>query len=614
MGKGALIAAVAVVFSTLLLLFDAQVQANETDARENAKRSVEMARELAMRGRKLVLTDWIQKQNNGITANLSPFDTLTRDGGKIWIEAWKDSSGILDFSVRAAYDSTVHEVRSQYAWSGFGLNPVQMKAGAINPTISSFANLSDLNAIVLDDQSLQDLHDVLVDDLSLIPDLSNYGLGLQESHDELEVALDNAGFNTLADNILMVDQNDRDLYDQEDGLFYPDQISEAVALYAAQNPGSELKVSDFSSIGSSTFGSGPHSMLTVEGNMNIDSDFSGAGILVIEGDFQVQPGINFDWDGVVLVKPPQADMSPSIVLGGNVTIDGAFVALHEGLPNTGHMDVSVYRDMNGVWSSPFGAETGFEDILQHTHDFSSLYGNRVVFHSDHAGELDHQTQTKFDETLGKVVLNNPNDSVFIEIFNNANHGRGIILMDRAVVGEVAQTAGSGFVAPMADSINVFRTVAMPPNELEHFDIAITRLSSLKKMWDDGNDYPGCTHDDADSGPACVWSAFNRYSALTIRLYTRNVVDNLVYEASLYWHRRQDEEDDFNDEMATLADSLQSQDYGLDLNIGDGVTIRGDASVLLNLGAFSGMAGNFGVANLGTWHRQWRPEDQGYPSY
>ena len=37
-------------------------------------------------------------------------------------------------------------------------------------------------------------------------------------------------------------------------------------------------------------------------------------------------------------------------------------------------------------------------------------------------------------------------------------------------------------------------------------------------------------------------------------------------------------------------------------------------VLLNLGAFAGMGLNFGVANLGTWHRQWQPRDAGYPTY
>ena len=611
MGKGALIAAVAVVFSTLLMLFDAQIQSNETDTRENAKRSLEVARELAMLGRKLVLTDWIQNQNNGITG-LMPFDTLKRDGGKFWISSWDNpGNDTVDFAVQAVFDSTVHEVRSRYSWSGFGLNPVQMKAGAINPTISDLANLNDLDAIVLDDQSLQDLHEVLVDDLELIDDLSDYGLGLQESHDELETALDGAGFTDLADNILMVDEDDRSAYDDEEGLFYPDQISEAVEVYAAQYPSEHQQVSDFGSLGS-TFGDGAYSMLTVEGNLNVTSDFAGTGILVVEGDFHVQPGVNFNWSGVILVKPPQADMTPSILLGGNVTIDGAFVALHEGLPNTGHMDVSVYRDMNGVWASPFGAEAEYGDILQHTHDFTSLKGNRVVFHSDNGGEPDHEGQTRFNQTMDATL----GDSVYFEIYNHLAHGRGIIRMDRTTTSEIVQTVSHGFVNPMADSINVFRSVAFPPAELEHFDVAITRLSSLKKMWDNGEPYDGCVHpDDPDSGPACVWAAYDRFGSLTIRLYQRTGLgDKMIYGASLYWHRRQDEEEDFNNEMAALADSLQSPDYGLDLNIGDNVTIRGDASVLLNLGAFAGLGSNFGVANLGTWHRQWRPSDSGYPSY
>ncbi len=610
MGKGALVIAIAVVFSTLLAVFNMQGQANETDNRENKKRSLEMARDLALTGRKLVLTHWVD--SDGSNTVTQPFtDTLTRDGGKIWIKDYSfPSPNILEFRAYGAYDSTVHEIRSRFAWQGFSLNPVQFKAGAIQPTISNLAVL-DLESIALDDQSLQDLETVFVDDLAQISDLSEWNLGLNESATILETALNNSGNTTLASNIQSFTQAERDAFDGQQGLFYPDQISEAVEVYALANPAQHQLASGAGDL-SSTFGlDGSKSMLTVEGDLSLSSDFSGKGILVVEGDLIVPPGVTFNWDGVILVKPPQSSLNPAINLGGDVLIEGAIVALHEGLPNTGHMDVSVYRDMNGTWTSAFGQDFYHSQILQHTHDFTSQKGNRVVFHSDDFSEPDHENNTYFNETLSLI-----GDSVYFEIVNNHNHGRGVITIDRTTGPPVLQTAGAGFDASIAASGNVFKTQAFPINELEHFDIAITRLSSLKKMWDTGSDYDPCYHPtNRSSGPECVWADFNRYGSLALRAYRRNLLlgaDKMVYEASLYWHRRTDEEEDFEDEMEDLATDLQSADYGLDLIIGDNTTIRGDKSALLNLGAFSGFAAGFGVTNLGTWHRQWDARDANNP--
>lgn len=612
MGKGALVIAIAVVFSTLLAVFNMQGQANETDARENKKRSLEVARDLAMTGRKLVLTHWVDSEGSSSIAQ--PFtDTLIRDGGKIWIEDFSfPTANVLEFRAYGAYDSTVHEIRSRFSWQGFALNPVQFKVGALQPSISQLSVL-DLESIALDDQSLQDLEDVFVNDLAQITDLSEWGLGLTETSNALENALINGGKGALASQLQSFTQAERDAFDGQAGLFYPDQISEAVEVYALSNP-SEHQVASSAGDLSATFGlDGSKSMLTVEGDLTLSSDFSGKGILVVEGDLIVPPGVTFNWDGVILVKPPQTSLNPAINLGGDVTIEGAIVALHEGMPNTGHMDVSVYRDMSGIWSSAFGQDFHHSEILQHTHDFTSKKGNRVVFHSDDVSEPDHEGNTYFNETMGLIA-----DSIFFEIVNHHNHGRGVIMIDRTTDLPVLQTAGGGFDPSIAEPGNEYRSIAMPIGELEHFDISITRLSSLKKMWDTGEDYDPCYHPiGKTSGPDCVWADFNRYGSLGLRAYKRNRAlgpDRMVYEASLYWHRRTDEEEEFEDEMEGLANDLQSSDYGLDLVIGDNTIIRGDKSALLNLGAFSGLAANFGVTNLGTWHRQWEASDANNPLY
>lgn len=610
MGKGALIAAVAVVFSTLLMLFNSQLQANQTGNRENNSRSTQMARELALVGRKLVLTDWVS--HDGSSGNAPFSDTLKRGGGKIWIDmsSWSNSDDTLDFRILASYDSVVHEIRSRYAWNGFALNPMQLKVGALDPDISNLANL-DFTGIALDDQSLQDLSSVLVDELGLISDLSDYGLGLTETHDALQAELADNGFADLANNITLFTEAERLAYEGQDGIFFPDQISQAVDAFALEYPAQHQVINDVGDLGS-TFGiNDSFSMLTIEGNTTLAGDLEGQGVLVIEGDFVVPEGVTFSWEGVILVKPPQSSMSPVIDLSGHVNIRGALVALHDGLPNTGHMDVSVMRDVTGIWPTPFGTDIEDQEVLRHTHDFTSSFGNRVVFISNDAGDPAHESQAKMNETIGLFL---PADSIFFEIYNHTQNGAGLIVLDRTSDSLYVQPAGVGFDDAIADPGNKYRTINFDPSEIEHLDIAITRLSGLQKMWDTGSAYPDCMHPtNPQDGPRCVWSGYNRYHALTIRMYATALgVDRLAYEASLYWHRRQDEEEEFEEEMEDLAEELQDPNYGLDLIIGDNTSIFGDVSSVLGLPAFSGIGASIGVENLGTWHRQWAANDPANP--
>ncbi len=607
MGKGAIIAAVFVVFTTMTMLFNSQMQSKETDDRELEQQSNQLSRELAMVGRKLVLADWIE--SNG--ANTSPpFNVVNRDGGRIFMDPAGyimtpgTSENQVDFTVRAEYDSTLHEVRSRFSWSNLALNPVQLKVADLTPTIEFGAEL-DFDNIVIDDQSLLDLEDVLITDLAWGTDLSDFGLGYTPIETALRSALDGAGYN--ATSINQIDQAARDLYSTQDGIFFPDQVNQAVTEFALNYPAQHQVFSDASTL-SGTFGiEDGYEMLTIEGDMVLGSDFQGHGILVVEGDLIVPSGISFDWEGIVLVKPPA--LSASIDFSGNVNIEGSLVALQESVPNTGHMDLSIYRDTNGFWATPQGAEVVDQEVLKHTHNYTKHEGNYVVFHSDDPLAPDHDSYSKFDNTLNGI---NPADSVFFEIFNSGAHGLGLIKMDLTTGTPVIQRVNSGFDGAVRDPGNAFRTRPIPVSELEHFDIIIPRLSSLKKMWDTDDNYPGC---DSADGPRCVWRDYNRYGALTIRIYTHNAVsDKMIYGASLYWHRQNNEEEieEFEDEMTELVADLQSDDYGLDLNIGANTTIKGDIGAIVSLPAFSSGFGSLGVQHLGTWHRQWDRDDPQNP--
>ena len=600
MGKGAIIAAVFVIATTMTMLFNAQLQTRETEKREYKRQANQVARELAMEGRKVVLASWILSNGKQSSWTTGP---IQRDGGRILVSNMGMFNDTLDFSVQADYDSTVHEVRSRFTWTDFTLNPFQLRSWKINPDISSTAQLNLGSALALDDQNVQDLEGILVNDLGLISSLSDIGIDWSTMVTNVATELNNKGHTHLTP-LLEIDE----LYRQDksvlNGIFYPDQINQAVTEFAVGYPALHQTVSDFGSLGSDFGISDGYQMLTVEGNLTISNDFIGKGILVVEGDLVVPSGVNFNWEGIILVKPPVTDMNPTVDFSGNVNIEGMFVSLQEVL-NAGHMDVSVMRDVSGVWALPVGADIQDQDVLKHTHDYTSKEGNYVVFHSDRAGAPNHEGYTRFDQTLGML---NAGDEIFFEIFNHTAHGMGLVQVDLVGSDPVFQSVPAGFDSTLAVTGNVYRTQSFPVSALEHFDITITRLSSLKKMWDDGNNYPGCSY---SSGPHCVWHDHNRYGSLTIRLYSTNAgVDKKVYEASLYWHKRTDEDQDFNDAMNDLITNLQDASSGFDLTIGDSTSITADLGAILNLDPFNTI--DFGATHVGTWHRQWAPGETGNP--
>ena len=601
MGKGALIAAAFVLATTMTMLFSAQLQSRETDELEYKRQANQVARELAMEGRKAVLASWIQSQAMGALP-VQPFNLINRDGGRIFIKNFIPSGNTIDFTIQADYDSTVHEVRSRFAWQSFAVNPMQLNTWRIIPTISPMAALN-IPTLGLDKNSVEELDSILVGDLGLITSLSDVSIGWEGVggvKSTLEAELVTSGNSSLTP-VDVIDATNRSTYESMDGIFFPDQVNQVVTEFAIAHPSEHLTVSDLSGL-SGEFGiSDGYQMLTVSENLTLSNNFTGKGILVVEGDLVVPTGVDFSWDGIILIKPPVTSMSPRVDFSGNVQIEGMFVTLQEVI-NTGHMDLSVMRDMSGSWPYASGTST---NVLKHTHDYTSHQGNYVVFHSDQAGAPNHESYTRFNETLG---LLSAGDEIILELVNHTNHGYGIMQIDRVGESPVFQSVPAGFDSTLSAPGNVYRTAPFPPADLEHLDIAITRLSSLRKMWDNGSNYPGCSHNE---GPLCVWYSTNRYSALTLRMYSYALgTETMVYEASLYWHRREDEEEEFNEDMTDLTTALQDPTNGLNLNVGANTSITADLSSILSLGPFNGI--EFGADHLGTWHRQWAPDDAGNP--
>lgn len=422
----------------------------------------------------------------------------------------------------------------------------------------------------------------------------------------VESELASSGNGDIAINI--VDEAGRILMDEEDGMYFPDQVEQALSSYMLANP-QHVKTMSGPSLDNGGFGADKgHTVFNITEDFTMSGigggGISGKGILIIEGDFVVPAGVNFEWEGMIVIKPPAESMNPQVDFSGNVNIKGSLVVLHEAMPNNGHMDVTVFRDMTGAWSSPYGVDKlqGYWPWwLYHTHDFTSKYGNYVRFYDSSPGQRIHEKNIHFAASLNKL---SSSAQVFFEIYNPATHGRGIMTIEIDGKEQTTFPVAPGFGDPYSSGSNTFRSTTFSVGDLEHLQIDITRLSSLRRMWDDTeNPFPGCTSYGGTSGPVCVAEEYARQGALTIRLYENDSFgDRKLYEAALYWHRREDEEEEFEEEMEALVDELKSPSYGVDIHFGDNTSFVADANAISSLDAFGGAG--VGVIHLGTWERHY----------
>ncbi len=610
MGKVSIVAAIAFSFIGYILLENMQQASRETDVRQGDYLSSQVARELAIKGRKLILANWIE---SGGTSFALP-DTIYESGGNISFNPAEFSivGDVIDFKVRGVYNGAVHDIRSRFQFATFGANPLQIKAAELDLSIDPGADLG-IDAITLDDHALNELHGVLVEDLILGSSLGDFGLGFEMLQNEINQELEDAGYANLI-NLTLMEEADRNLYDGQNGMFFPDQVLQSINDHVIEHPSSQTIIADGGSMPSDFGLTGP-SVLRVEGDLSVPaySDVSGTGILVVEGNLIVEDNAIFNWDGLIVVSPPSDNLNPQINFIGETNLNGSLVLLQETIPNSGHMDVTTFRDYSGAWSSPFGVgkyQSFWPWWLFHTHDFSSIEGNSVVFYAPTAAERIHEDRLHLDETLQSL---DANEEVFLELYNSGSHGRGILTLDIAGQPEKAHPVAAGFDPSLASVGDAYRSQNFKASELERLRIDVTRLSSLRKMWDNTETpFPDCNIWGGVMGPICVAETHYRQNALTLRLYKDNAgAPKRIYETTLYWHRREDEEEQFESEMDAYVDSLNSDNFGVDLTFGDSTSFHMDDTVLQVLSGFGGGA-TMGLHNLGTWHRHWQSDDPNNP--
>lgn len=599
MGKAAVLGALAVTLTVMSLIYTSQETSRETQIVQSRAASNDVARELAHDGKKLILASWVEAQG---ALGSAPFQSINQDGGTITVTDFNVSASVMDVTVRAEYNGAVHDIRSRYQWNGYGLNPFQVKAADIDFEISPATEL-DFDKITLDDQSLKELNDVLISELGLAGSLAELDLGSGKILNNVKNKLNSQGKNQIT--IELIDAAQRAALEQENGLYFPDQVEQAISSYIASNP----NLLTTSPTAPTSFGDGSGTgILKITDDLTV-SNLTGSGILIVEGSLVVPTSATLNWDGIVLIKPPSDNFNPQIDFSGTVNINGGLIALHESMPNAGHMDVTTFRDMTGTWASSSGVDKKlyyWPWCMYHKHDFTSAYGNNITYWANTSSKRIHESQIHFNDTLGKL---SNSQEIFLEIFNPSTHGRGTLSLELTGEPMAVYPVSSGFEPSVAAPGNAYRTKNFTVNELKYLHIDINRLSSLRKMWDPSSgNYAGCS---TNSGPLCVGYDYNRMNALTLRLYTvTSGTEKMVYEASMYWHRRTDEEAAFNDKMDALLDEIKSPDYGLDINLGSNVKIAADNSVLNMLSKLAG--GTVGYSHLGTWQKHWDELDANNP--
>lgn len=615
MGKVSIIAAILFSLVGFILLSNMQQTSRETDIKQTDYLSSQLSRELATKGRQLILAGWM---NNGGNENFVPQETsFSQDGGTISITDLSVAGPVIDFKSRGTYNGDVHEIRSRFQYNNFSTDIMQFKVADMHMSIHPGAQLINFNSIAIDDQALLDLENTIVDDLGLAPSLGSLGLGADTMIANIQHELDSCSNCDIGVNL--INENDRNtLDDGGEGIYFPDQVQQAVEKYLHDNPGTELTVST-GSLFPAAFGGSGHSVLRIQDDVTITAgnQIAGDGILIVEGNLVVEDNATFNWNGVILVIPPSDNLNPQIDFTGPTSINGMIIAIQETIPNSGHMDVTTFRDMSGVWSSPYGAEL-YQSFwpwwLFHTHDYTAEEGNSIVFYDQQPPQRIHEDHIYLHDTFQSMA---PNDSIFFEFFNRSNHGRAIMTVDLTGSPEVNFSVAAGFDSTIVNPGDNNRSAFFRINQLQRIQVDVTRLSALKKMWDDSeNPFPDCTTWGGTNGAICVGETHYRQNALTLRMYKqKNGIATRVYETAMYWHRQEVEEDEFEDEMQDYVDQLTSSDYGLDFTLGDSTIISITDDVISSISPLGEIRQGFrNLTNLGTWHQHWESNDPDNPLY
>ncbi len=293
---------------------------------------------------------------------------------------------------------------------------------------------------------------------------------------------------------------------------------------------------------------------------------SGNGLLLVDGTLTVQGRL--EWTGLVLVRPPGQHVAVDWSLG-RVTLNGGLVVDQEAPPPGGHTDLTVNRDLTGLWAAgalgetgpgtPADAEfgafarslglTGF--FYDHEHRFDhATPEQRTIYFAERTGSGGrpadrHEGYTRFRKTLNDLAAAQPTERFYVRFKNPDGHGAALFhLVTRDASSSRPSETYDGAVATgfgaRARPGDAFASPSFRPADLDALVVDVQSLRLLTHLTD--NQVPASPFWRYGSQVCarrqlCIGYLADRDGALAVQI-VRDRDDRPVYEASVYWHSHQ----------------------------------------------------------------------------
>ncbi|MFN3595757.1 MAG: hypothetical protein ACK41D_00625 [Rubricoccaceae bacterium] len=563
MGKLTLLLVLAAVGAGTLLTLSARRAASDT-ARSHAETQQDaLARQVAESGRNAVLAsimDADRLRNPGVTRQHYAGGTY-----EVTYEPTRDARQAT-ITVRGTYGGATHTIRGTYAFDPMDYpGPIWLDVPYATAIVSPGASVSggpDRLPSRFDRRQFDELNIGMI-------------LPLDAAQSALQAALGTAG-STLHTSTMA-------------GLLDDLNVSNADELYHvainAMGPWDVTHAGPMR-LRAALAAGGPDRVTRVTGDLTIASGahLSGSGALVVEGALVTEIGSRLTWDGLVIVRAPRQLINISLL--GDVRLNGGLVVAQQAFPPGGHIDLTVNlttapsgltaTNPAGLRAGPWGRNNPYP-FYQHKHRFDlDVPEGRTIYFAEH-GRDRHEHWTAMRAMLRHLG----SETIYLEFARPDNHGHSTYLLDVAGMdmplrGVVRQGFGT-FAGATAHRTQTFRA-----SDLRSFIVDVRSLRNLKQAFD-GN---GCT-----IWPICVGDAFDRRGSFSVRI-VRAATGAVMYEASPYWHLREDEAAEHAASEAAWRTSLTSGGtLGTTLRLGPQARIHYAAAPIMALAEKLGFSGN-----------------------
>ncbi|MBX2822803.1 MAG: hypothetical protein KTR29_24105, partial [Rhodothermaceae bacterium] len=593
MGNSALLVVVASIISAVTIFLNIRNINIETNLVQNQLQEEVLARELAHNGLNVMLANVYGSGVDGGFDQADAFRTYNVGGGKITTGNYTEDGEFLKFDVLGEYGEAQYLIHTEYKYSAhfpfaFAANTPNLtlitdeessiKAGTLDPDLAVNWITSELQT--LDDlPGMQDLinEDQVETKINTALDEAFEGgvdevqsVNVLERDDTFSDALPDFDpsqdgpwleefYYEIRDKINPLGENSADLeflapLDADETTF--------AAEFGSQIPESEDFLKNY------VVGEADNTAIVrVDGNMVVrdGSTLAGAGILLVEGDLIVEPNATLNWDGIVYLRP---ETSHSVTkLSGTVDINGALVASQEALPLGSHMDVTTNRDLSGTWSIAEGRDTyqGGKHTtgpwFVHVHKWDQQWGSRLpistsreIFFRDAGGRTIHEDAVRFDETIRTLIASGIPE-VKLRFLNTHRSGMGRFIMELS--------DGQAYDNSIAAGFNGDHEITFAPSQLVKFDMQFRSVRFLELMRDPDPEKSGM------DGAVRVARDRARRGAFHLQLIDPNAPggERLLMTTSVYQHIREDESDEYEEELDELRDDIANGNFGLTIDMG-----------------------------------------------